>query len=190
MKTTSRFDRTSTLLKVVLLAGLCGGMAEIIWVQLYAFLAGQSSVEVARQVTASLLPGMAESAVAASLGVAIHLVLSVLVALAYALLVWLPFTRRRAPAVSLTVASGVLACVWAFNFLLLLPVVNATFVGLLPYSVSLGSKLLFGVAMAGVFHVGQSLHQAGRLSRALGSAHLTSHTDVTQAIKDGHNPPV
>jgi hypothetical protein len=156
MKIASQFDSASVLLKVILIAGLCGGMAEIIWVQLYTFLVGQSSVEVARQVTSSVLPGMAETAVAPAIGVAIHLVLSILVALAYALLVWLPFTRRRGPAASIAIACGVLAGIWAVNFLLLLPVVNAQFVGLLPYSVSLGSKLLFGVAMAGIFQVGQS----------------------------------
>ena len=53
----------------------------------------------------------------------------------------------------MAVAAGVLACIWAVNFLLLLPVVNAQFAALLPYSVSLGSKLLFGAAMAGVFHI-------------------------------------
>lgn len=162
MKTTSQYNSAGAFLKVTLIAGLCGGMAEIIWVQLYTFLAGQSSVEVARQVTASLLPGMAEAAAAPALGVAIHLVLSVLVALAYALLVWQPFTRRHGPAISLAAASGVLACIWGVNFLLLLPVVNAEFVGLLPFSVTLGSKLLFGVSMAGVFYVGQSRRHSGK----------------------------
>lgn len=162
MKTTSQSVRTPAPLKLILLAGLCGGMAEIIWVKLYALLAGQSSAEVARQVTASLLPGMEHAALAPALGVAIHLALSLLVALAYALLVWLPFTRHRGPGVSVAVASGVLACLWAVNFLLLLPVVNAEFVHLLPYSVTLGSKLLFGMAMAGVFHVGQSWCRDGK----------------------------
>ena len=85
-----------------------------------------------------------------------------LVALAYALLVWRPFTRRLGAGAALAVAVGVLACIWAINFLLLLPVVNAQFIALLPYSVSLGSKLLFGVAMAGVFHVGQGWRREGQ----------------------------
>ena len=161
MNVESHFDSASVLLKVILLAGLCGGMAEIVWVQLYTFLAGQSSAEVARQVTSSLLPAMAESAVAPALGIALHLGLSVLVALGYALLVWLPFTRRRSPGVSVAVACGVLACIWAVNFLLLLPVVNVQFVRLLPYSVTLGSKLLFGVAMAWAFHAGYARHRNG-----------------------------
>ena len=152
MKTTSPFDSTGRLLKWILLAGLAGGMAEIIWVQFYTLLSGHSSAEVARQVTASLLPGLTEASAAPLIGVAIHLVLSVLLALAYALLVWRPYTRRLGAGASVAVAVGVLACIWAVNFLLLLPVVNAHFVDLLPYSVSLGSKLLFGAAMAGVFH--------------------------------------
>ncbi len=161
MKTSSYFDHTNVLLRVVLLAGLSGGLAEMIWVQLYTFLAGQSSVVVARAVTASLSSGLAQTVVAPEIGVAIHLVLSVFVALIYALLVWLPFTQHRGPTASLAVASGVLACIWAINFLLLLPLVNAKFAGLLPYSVTLGSKLLFGVAMAGVFHLAQSRRPDG-----------------------------
>ena len=162
MSTQFQFDYAKNLFKVILLAGLCGGMAEIIWVQLYTFLAGQSSVEVARQVTASLLPGMAQAGVAPGIGVAIHLALSACLAMVYAWVVWLPFTRRHGPTVSVAVAVGVLACVWVVNFLLLLPVINADFVGLLPYSVSLGSKLLFGMAMAGVFYLGQSRHEQGK----------------------------
>ncbi len=162
MKSTSRPDHAFSVLKLILLAGICGGMAEVIWVQLYAMLAGQSAAEVARQVTASLLPGMAQAAIAPGLGVAIHLVLSVLLALAYALAVWLPLTRHRGPTLAVTAAVGVLACIWAVNFLLLLPLINAEFAGLLPYSVSLGSKLLFGMAMAGVLYVGQSRHRDGK----------------------------
>lgn len=163
MKTNSHFDHTSVLWKVVLLAGLCGGLAEILWVQLYSLLAGQSSVVVAREVTASFSSSLAQTAAAPEIGVLIHLVLSVFVALIYARLVWLPFTQRRGPGVSLAVASGVLACIWVINFLLLLPLVNATFISLLPYSVTLGSKLLFGAAMAEVFQLAQSRRPDGKI---------------------------
>ena len=53
------------------------------------------------------------------------------------------------------VAAGVLASIWAMNFLLILPIVNAGFVALFPYTVSLGSKILFGLAMAGVLYTAQ-----------------------------------
>jgi hypothetical protein len=155
MKTYSQIETGGSLLKLILLAGFCGGMAEIIWVQLYASLTGHNGVEVARQVTASLLPGMADAVGAPGLGIAIHLVLALLVALVYAALVWLPFARRRGPTASVAAASAILATIWAVNFLLILPVVNPVFVTLLPYPVTLGSKLLFGMAMAGVLYTAQ-----------------------------------
>lgn len=153
--TTPTHNETGSGLPVILLAGLCGGLAEVIWVQVYAALTAHNSVEVARQVTASLLPNMADAAFAPGLGVAIHFALSLLVALAYAVLIWTPFMRQRGPAASVAVAAGVLASIWIVNFLLVLPIVNAAFVTLLPYSVSLGSKLLFGLAMAGVLYTAQ-----------------------------------
>ena len=84
-------DETDSSLSVILLVGLCGGLAEVVWVQVYAALTGRSSVEVARQVTASLLPNMTDAAFAPGRGVVIHFALSLLVALAYAVLIWTPF---------------------------------------------------------------------------------------------------
>ena len=46
---------------------------------------------------------------------------------------------------------AVLAAVWATNFFVLLPAISPAFVHLVPYSVSLTSKLLFGLAAAEVF---------------------------------------
>jgi hypothetical protein len=43
-----------------------------------------------------------------------------------------------------------LAAVWAVNFLIVLPYINPEFVRLLPYSVTLLSKLLFGLSAATV----------------------------------------
>ena len=43
-----------------------------------------------------------------------------------------------------------LAGVWAINFFVVLPIVSPAFVHVVPYAVSLTSKLLFGVAAAAV----------------------------------------
>jgi hypothetical protein len=43
-----------------------------------------------------------------------------------------------------------LAGVWATNFFVVLPIVSPAFVHIVPYAVSLTSKLLFGAAMAAV----------------------------------------
>jgi hypothetical protein len=56
-----------------------------------------------------------------------------------------------------------LAAVWGINFLVALPRLNPDFVHLLPYGVTLASKLLFGVAAAISFR-SQRLQRA-RLSR-------------------------
>ena len=101
--------RETIRMPVILFAGLCGGLAEVVWIQIYATLTGHSSVEVARQVTASVLPGMADAALAPGLGLLIHFALSLLVTLGYTTFVWKPFLRHRGPAAAIAVAAGALA---------------------------------------------------------------------------------
>jgi hypothetical protein len=43
-----------------------------------------------------------------------------------------------------------LATVWAVNFFVVLPVVSPAFIHMVPYAISLTSKLLFGAAAAEV----------------------------------------
>jgi len=134
----------------ILMAGLAGGVAEIVWVLAYGAFAPVSAAEVAREVTASLLPGAASWTAAAALGVAIHLALSI--ALAYAFVAWLerllPGTRGAARHIAIAV--GALAGVWAINFLVVLPLVNPRFVTLMPYAATFLSKALFGAVMGAV----------------------------------------
>src|SRR5450631_153812 len=129
-----------------LLVGAAGGLAEIIWVSLYAGLTGGNAATLARGVTTAvgvtaLLP---ESPV--SIGIAVHMALAVLLGVAL-VGVWQTLSRRD----SISLYGFMLAAltaVWAVNFFVILPVVSAPFIGLLPYSVSLTSKLLFGLAAA------------------------------------------
>lgn len=132
----------------VLLAGLAGGVAEILWVALYSVLAPASGGEIARQVAASLWPSLASGAFAVSAGIAIHLVLSLALGAFFAAAVWIPCARRRGSAVTLACAVVVLASVWVVNFFIVLPTLNPAFVMLMPYWATLLSKLLFGIAMA------------------------------------------
>ena len=48
------------------------------------------------------------------------------------------------------VAAAVLAIIWTVNFQVLLPLLNPAFTLLMPAGVTLASKILFGLAMAGV----------------------------------------
>ena len=132
--------------RLILVAGLCGGVAEIAWIALYGATSGIGGWEIAREVTATVVPPLAGSASAEATGLAIHLLLAIGLAAAFVA------ALRFAPAMGfgslLTVAAVALAGVWAVNFLVVLPQWNPRFVALLPLGVTLTSKLLFGLAMA------------------------------------------
>jgi len=55
---------------------------------------------------------------------------------------------------------GSLAVVWAINYFVILPVVSPEFVNLLPYAVTLASKLAFGAAAAMALNVLKSRSRA------------------------------
>lgn len=134
----------------VLVAGLAGGIAEILWVLVYGAFAPVSAAEVAREVTASVLPGAAAWAVAPALGVGIHLALSIALAGAFVAGLARLFPGRHGAAGYVAIGVAALAGVWALNFLLVLPLLNPRFVTLMPYAATLFSKALFGMTMGAV----------------------------------------
>ena len=145
----------------IVIAGLAGGVAEILWVLAYSALAPVSATAVAREVTASLLPDAAGSAAAPLLGVGIHLALSIAVAFAFVAALGHLLPNGESAVRYVAIAIAALAGVWAVNFLLLLPLVNARFVTLMPYAATLFSKALFGAAMGAVL-----ARQSGTRSRS------------------------
>jgi hypothetical protein len=132
------------------IAGAAGGLAEIAWVTLYAGATGGDATLLARSVTiaagvTSLLP-----AAPAALGVGVHMALAVALgtALAFA---WRGFASRRSASAGLfPFMLAALTGVWAVNFFVVLPNVSPAFIHLMPYPVSMMSKLLFGLAAAAV----------------------------------------
>ena len=143
-----RWNFTDTVRNGII-AGAAGGLAEVLWVSFYAALSGGNAASIARGVTSAagviaLLP-----ATSMVFGIVIHM------ALALALGVALAFAWRITAACRLDHASYgltifALGGVWAINFFVLLPAISPAFVYLVPYSVSLLSKLLFGFAAAEV----------------------------------------
>ena len=132
-------------------AGLAGGLAEIIWIVMYSAVTHTGGFEVSRQITAAVIPAWAELSIAPVLGVVIHLVLSVMLALLCCTVFIEPAARRFGHAGILVGSVVVLADIWLINFLVILPVINPAFVTLLPFLVTLTSKLLFGLTMGAVF---------------------------------------
>ncbi len=142
----------STLSAIVrrgVVAGAAGGVAEIIWVSVYALATGGHAATLARGVTTAAGVSALLPASPVMLGVVVHMALAVALGttLAFA---WQSLSPRWA-------AMGVLAAlvaVWFVNFFVILPVLSPDFVQLVPYPVSLLSKLLFGLAAVGVLRHG------------------------------------
>lgn len=149
----ARTAKPRVMHRAIVLAGIAGAMAEVMWVALCSAFTPLSGNEVLRQITASVIPAMADSAWAPTLGLVLHLALGMAVAYVFGLLIWQTFTRRMGAGTTLGTALLVLAAIWTFNFFVLLPVVNAEFVGLMPYAVTFASKAMFGIAMATVLNL-------------------------------------
>jgi len=156
--TLDRPEAGQGVLSAGLLIGLAGGLAEILVVCLYSALTGGDAAMVARHVASAVgLDGasaVAGMAVHMGLAVALGIVLSAMVQSLAALL-----ARDRAIWAFMV---GSLAAVWAINFFVVLPVVSPGFVHLLPYAITLASKLAFGVAAAAVLQPLRPVHVGTR----------------------------
>jgi hypothetical protein len=129
-------------------AGAAGGIAEIIWIFVYASATGADAASLARGVTTATGANLLLQGSSAAFGVAIHMVLAVTLGIVLAFL-WTTLSRRWPKELNpYAVMPVALAGVWAINFLIVLPLVDPNFVQIVPYPVSLISKLLFGVAAA------------------------------------------
>ena len=131
------------------IAGVAGGLAEIAWVTLYAAATGGNAALLARGVTTATGVDALFPAAAVEAGVTIHMGLAVLlgIALSHA---WHAYSERGGRARPYAFMLAALAGVWGINFFVVLPLLHPAFIGLLPYAVSLVSKLLFGAAAAAV----------------------------------------
>jgi hypothetical protein len=127
-----------------LFIGLAGGLAEIVFVWIYSAITGGDATGIARHVASAV--GL-EGAPAMT-GVAVHMGLAV--ALGICLSAGLKIVADRSVRDQLASAMlvGSLAVVWVVNYFIVLPAVSPDFVHLLPYAITLASKLSFGLAAA------------------------------------------
>jgi|SRR5579862_1335437 len=147
MTTTTKTGQLETLRQGVL-AGGAGGVAEVAWVALYAAATGGNAAVLARGVTTAAGVSALLPASPVALGVAVHMTLAVALGVVLSF-VWSALrTRRRGLNNPYPFMLAILGGVWAVNFFVVLPVVSPAFVHLVPYAVSLTSKLLFGMAAA------------------------------------------
>ena len=143
-----------------ILAGVAGGVAEIVWISFYSFYSHVSAMEVARQISITIIPTTANTYYAPILGAFIHLLLSIVLAFVFAATFLLPLSGRYGKKGIFLGSLMILAIVWKINFFVVLPLINASFISLMPFFVTLISKLLFGAAMAWVLVVMLPLQDA------------------------------
>lgn len=129
-------------------AGAAGGLAEIAWVTIYAGATGIDPATLARGVTTAAGVSALLPSAPVALGVTIHMALAVTLGIAVSF-GWQVLSSHRleiaGPFPSMLAA---LVSVWVINFLVVLPIISPAFVHLVPYPVSLMSKVLFGLAAA------------------------------------------
>lgn len=147
---TAKSSRLVETFAIGAVAGIAGGLAEIAWVVSYGAATGTPTDPVARGIIASVMPALATSAWSAWLGIFFHLSLAIALGLSLALVIRL-VSRRAGIVHEFGFVMIALGAVWIVNFLIALPRINPAFVHLLPYSVTLLSKLLFGLSAATVF---------------------------------------
>jgi hypothetical protein len=136
-----------------IVAGAAGGLAEIGWVTLYATATGTNPAILARGVTTAVGVSALLPAWTVALGATVHLLFAVTLGIALSF-VWRALSSHRlktARPYPLIIAS--LAGVWALNFFAVLPIISPAFIHLLPYPISLISKMLFGLAAAETFRL-------------------------------------
>jgi len=140
--------RPSAVLQQGIIAGMAGGLAEVAWVAFYAGATGGDPAALARGVTTAAGVSALLPASPVALGITVHMTLAAALGIALscawrALREYRPALRNPFP-----FALAALAAVWAMNFFVVLPIVSPAFIHMVPYAVSLTSKLLFGIASA------------------------------------------
>jgi hypothetical protein len=134
--------KIARILTVGVFAGVAGGIAEVAWISLYAAATGSDAAFVARGVTETLRIDASAPVMA---GIAIHMGIAAMLGMALAA----AFAPLRLEGARLyAVLAGALACVWAVNFMIVLPLTNPAFVAIVPLAISFVSKLSFGLAAA------------------------------------------
>ena len=143
MSSQSHSKTSANLITAGAAIGIAGGLAEVLVVGAYAGVAHVDAAGVAGAIATAVRvePG------SAIVGLAVHMAMSAGLGITLLAGARSSGMLREASAMR-TYATGLIAlgAIWSLNFLVVLPMVSPSFVHLLPYPVSLASKLMFAVA--------------------------------------------
>lgn len=143
----------SAWLRAGAVAGLAGGLAEVVFMAVYSQAVGMSGPTILSLITATFLPAaFAFGQLGAFDGLMIHFMLSIIIGVSFGALQYFLHNNRASVSYPLVAAVGaaMLIGIWAFNFFVLLPRINPAFVAYVPLGPSFVSKLSFGLCL-GVF---------------------------------------
>jgi hypothetical protein len=133
-------------LRTGLCIGLAGGVAEVGVVWLYSALTDTDAALIARHVASAIRLGDT-----ASVGVSVHMVLAVTLGICLNAVMRTSADRLVRDRLVFPFMIGSLVIIWSINFIVVLPTVYPSFVHLLPFTISLASKMAFGVSAAITF---------------------------------------
>jgi hypothetical protein len=157
----SRLPSLSATIRAGALAGVSGGLAEILWIASYGTLTGKDVGAVARSISGVVRGVVPQLALLTTeplgSGITIHMVAAVAMGIGLTLAWHSISTRCSSIANPSAFMLPALCAVWGINFFVILPLMSSVFldlhtnfVELIPYPVSLASKLLFGLSAAAV----------------------------------------
>jgi membrane-associated HD superfamily phosphohydrolase len=137
--------------KIGVLAGLAGGLAEVIWIVLFSNLTLNDVTLVATGITQSVGLWQVATSARVPLGIAIHMSLAVILGISISIFLSKLEHCSLSKQVESLIVICVLAIIWGINFFFILPAINPAFVNIVPLPVSFLSKIIFGFAAAWVF---------------------------------------
>ena len=149
--TTNSHVPTREIIRLGVLAGVAGGFAEVFWIWIYGVLSGIDAGLIARGISEAI--GAGDTVAPLALGIVIHMILAVALGVVLVIALCPIFAHLGGIPGMYASMTLILMAVWAVNFLVVLPQISPTFVHLVPYQVSLLSKVLFGFAAAAVLGV-------------------------------------
>ncbi len=135
----------SVLVSVV--SGLFGGLAEVLWIYLYCL---QSDVSL-QQISNEIVLAVHLASTNQYQGLLIHFALSIIIGIAYGKIVLRRIDTNNL-GLMLIVSTIIFACIWMCAFKIILPHLNMDMVTIVPYYISLPSKILFGACMTLVYY--------------------------------------
>jgi len=134
-------------LRWILLAGIVGGLAEVVWVELLTSSQDVNILALMRGITHTVLPAVNDPTACLLFGLTVHFALSLTIAGGFAVFLWRPALRQLGRGGVVVVSMLSLIAVWLISYYGIMRWLDPEFLALIPPAATLVSKLFFGFGM-------------------------------------------